>query len=39
MIWSLIIFGAGVYCGHVVSPKIDEWAVDFKNWMAGIDEP
>jgi hypothetical protein len=23
MIWSLIIFIAGAYCGHVVSPVID----------------
>lgn len=24
MIWSLIIFLAGAYCGHVLSPWIDD---------------
>lgn len=39
MIWSLVIFGAGMYCGHVLSPAIDGWMIDFKNWMQGVDEP
>lgn len=27
---ELIIFGAGMYCGHVVSPWVDEKLADLK---------
>ena len=35
MIWSLIIFLAGGYCGHVLSPWIDGKLAD---WKKGTDE-
>jgi hypothetical protein len=30
VIWSLIIFLAGIYIGHVISPWIDETALDIR---------
>ncbi len=30
MIWSVIIFIAGMYCGHVLSPWIDGKILDWK---------
>ena len=35
MIWSLIIFLAGGYCGHVLSPWIDAKILD---WLQRYDD-
>ena len=33
MIWSVIIFLAGLYCGHVLSPWIDDKMVNLAEWI------
>lgn len=38
MIWSLIIFLAGSYCGHILSPWIDAKVCDFKRRYGDDDE-
>jgi hypothetical protein len=38
MIFDLIIFGAGLYCGHVLSPWIDGKMADLQKRNGDDDE-